>query len=99
MSDSYAVPPRLVREFTPQELTEFRKFFGAFDADGNGTITRDELLKVVQSLGERVSSAALDALLEEADLDKSGGIEFGEFVQVGGARGGAPADAEIRLLT
>mmetsp|Transcript_38090 Transcript_38090/g.104843 ORF Transcript_38090/g.104843 Transcript_38090/m.104843 type:complete len:456 (+) Transcript_38090:87-1454(+) len=54
--------------------------FKAFDTDGNGTIARRELKAILQKLdGSRWTDEAADVLLEGADTDGDGGIQFTEF--------------------
>jgi Ca2+-binding EF-hand superfamily protein len=42
----------LTRDFTEQELLEFRGAFAMFDVDGGGTIESHELKKVITELGD-----------------------------------------------
>lgn len=50
--------------------------FRVFDTDNNGYITRDELRKAMDIIGENVNESQLDALLELADRDKDGKINY-----------------------
>jgi hypothetical protein len=50
-----------------------------FDEDGDGSISAIEFRKAMRSLGQDPTNAELFALLQEADLDRSGSIEFDEF--------------------
>mmetsp|Transcript_11248 Transcript_11248/g.35886 ORF Transcript_11248/g.35886 Transcript_11248/m.35886 type:complete len:655 (+) Transcript_11248:38-2002(+) len=94
----YSVPSEMVRDFTPQEITEFRRCFRAFDEDGNGSIDRHEMVKVLNSLGENLSSAEVDTLIASVDIDKSGTIEFNEFLLVvKGMRHGAGKRSSTRF--
>ena len=47
--------------------------------DGNGYINRLELRHVMLNLGEQVTEEECDALVEEADTDGDGCIDFDEF--------------------
>lgn len=58
---------------------ELKDAFAVFDADGSGTISRSELKKLMKSLGQSLSDAELDAMMDEVDSDKSGEIDFPEF--------------------
>jgi calmodulin len=58
---------------------ELKDAFKVFDADGSGTISRSELKKLMKSLGQKLSDAELDAMMDEVDTDKSGEIDFDEF--------------------
>lgn len=57
-----------------------------FDADGNGVIDRDELLKVMSSLNESLTEEELDAMVREADSNGDGKISFEEFKAMMGGR-------------
>ena len=47
--------------------------------DGNGYINRLELRHVMLNLGEQVTEEECDALVEEADTDGDGCIDYDEF--------------------
>ena len=58
---------------------ELKDAFAVFDADGSGTISRSELKKLMKSLGQKLSDAELDAMMDEVDTDGNGEIDFKEF--------------------
>lgn len=58
---------------------ELRDAFAVFDADGSGTISKAELKKLMAQLGQSLSDAELDAMMDEVDADKNGEIDFPEF--------------------
>ena len=47
--------------------------------DGNGFISRMELRHVMMNLGEKISEEECDAMVEEADTDGDGCINYEEF--------------------
>ena len=47
--------------------------------DGNGFISRVELRHVMMNLGEKISEEECDAMVEEADVDGDGSINYEEF--------------------
>ena len=69
-------------EFSAKEVNEFHAQFQAFDADGNGHITEEELGSVMRNLGENVDGARLKALIREVDMDNNGTVELNEFFQI-----------------
>lgn len=61
------------------EDEELRQAFKVFDADGNGTISKSELKRVMDMLGEKLSDAQIDEMMREADTNGDGEIDFNEF--------------------
>ncbi|KAF5366604.1 hypothetical protein D9758_008978 [Tetrapyrgos nigripes] len=58
---------------------ELRAAFAVFDSDKSGSITADELKKVMKKLGEDLTDAEIDAMMKEADVNGDGQINFEEF--------------------
>merc|ERR1712142_103639 len=58
---------------------EIREAFKVFDGDGNGFINRMELRHVMMNLGEKMTEEECDALVDEADVDGDGCINYEEF--------------------
>jgi len=58
---------------------EIREAFKVFDGDGNGFISRTELRHVMMNLGEAISEEECDAMVDEADKDGDGSINYEEF--------------------
>ena len=47
-----------------------------FDKDGDGYITYDELRTVMMNIGEKISEEEIKDMIEEADTDKNGKVDF-----------------------
>jgi Ca2+-binding EF-hand superfamily protein len=58
---------------------ELRDAFAVFDTDGSGSIDRKELKRLMKKLGQALSEAELDAMMEEVDSNGDGEISFEEF--------------------
>ena len=56
--------------------------FKVFDRDGDGLITEDELHITMDNLGEPMNEVEVKAMIDEADLDGDGKINFKEFQQL-----------------
>ncbi|CAK0867213.1 unnamed protein product [Prorocentrum cordatum] len=65
--------------------------FRAFDLDGDGKITREELGKVLNgdSVKEALGASRIDKIIKEVDLDGDGVIDFEEFCSMMASRGRA----------
>lgn len=61
---------------------ELLQCFQAFDKNGDNRISQQELAEVMISLGERLSSHDLQAMMNEADINRDGYIDFEEFKQL-----------------
>ena len=77
---SYDVHPALASKFTPEELADLKVHFGMFDVDGGGSISEKEIKQVLLDMGLEPTDEQVEKIIEEVDKDKSGEIEFGEFV-------------------
>merc|ERR1711934_1317076 len=69
-------------EFSDQDKADFRKNFNLFDKKRTGAIPIGDIGTVLRSLGQNPTEAELAALMEEVDKDKSGTIEFEEFIDL-----------------
>lgn len=54
---------------------EMKSAFGVFDHDGSGTISLDELRRVMKSFGEILSEDELDSMIKEVDKNGDGSID------------------------
>ena len=64
------------------ELAEFREIFDLVDKDKGGSISREELRELMDTLGIRASKEEIDLMINEIDEDNNGEIDFEEFVAV-----------------
>jgi len=66
---------------TKEETSELMKTFQALDANGDGLLSREELIQgYKQIMGEAQAISEVDALLAKLDTNNSGFIEYSEFV-------------------
>ena len=64
-----------------EEEHRLRKVFEQLDADGNGNLDYDELLRGLTSLyGEEYAKSETERIFTLVDGDKSGQIEFSEYL-------------------
>lgn len=67
-------------DLTKEQLAELKDIFSRFDRDQDGSITELELGSLLRSLGLKPAGHQLEALLQRADTNSNGYIEFSEFV-------------------
>ncbi|XP_010548415.1 PREDICTED: calcium-binding protein CML19 [Tarenaya hassleriana] len=67
---------------TKQKRREIREVFDLFDIDGSGTIDAAELSVAMRTLGFEINDEQINELMAEVDKDRSGAIDFDEFVQM-----------------
>lgn len=65
-----------------EEIDQLRATFLLFDADGSGSIENWELKEMLIQMGQDPSDEEVFNLIATIDADASGGIGFGEFLQI-----------------
>lgn len=63
----------------PDYKTELATAFKYFDADRDGTTSKEELKRVMKQFGQKLTKAELNAVVAEVDTDGDGEISFEEF--------------------
>lgn len=63
-----------------EQLSELREIFRSFDRNKDGSLTQLELGSLLRSLGLKPSEEQLEALIQKADKNSNGMVEFSEFV-------------------
>merc|ERR1719453_228489 len=71
-----------VRRLSAQEIEDARKVFTRFDADNSNSIDKDELAAVMSSMGAYPTADELQAMIDAADTDGNGTVEFEEFLAI-----------------
>ena len=56
-----------------------KQTFDTYDADGSGTIDKNELAKLSKELGHSLSDRELEDALKDLDTNEDGVIDFSEF--------------------
>ena len=64
-----------------KQAARLKKQFEDADKDGSGTLTIQELRDFLNSLGEHLSEMEVEAILDNADSDGNGVIDFNEFMK------------------
>merc|ERR1711915_188334 len=61
------------------DTQELRQAFDLIDADRDGSITSEELVKIIEKVGGNMDADEARGLIRKADMDKNGSIDFTEF--------------------
>ena len=69
----------MAHNLSNEELAEFREIFNLVDRDGGGTITKEELGELMDTLGIDATPEEIDLMIHEIDQDNNGEIDFEEF--------------------
>jgi Ca2+-binding EF-hand superfamily protein len=64
---------------TDEMIDKYEEAFRQADIGGSGSLTRDELSKMIKKMGIQLSKEQLDDIIREVDRDGSGFIEFDEY--------------------
>ncbi|KAL5710230.1 putative calcium-binding protein cml18 [Ranunculus cassubicifolius] len=67
-------------ELDDDQIAELREIFRSFDRNNDGSLTQLELGSLLRSLGLKPSGDQLEALIQKADINSNGLVEFSEFV-------------------
>ncbi|KAJ4951295.1 hypothetical protein NE237_028127 [Protea cynaroides] len=63
-----------------EQIAELREIFRTFDRNNDGSLTQLELGSLLRSLGLKPSQEQVEALIQQADKNSNGLVEFSEFV-------------------
>lgn len=66
-------------QLNDDQIAELRKAFDVMDENKDGQVTKDELKKLLQGLGEEVTDEIVDEMINIADENGDGKVNFDEF--------------------
>ena len=55
---------------------ELKEAFDLFDINGNGYISKDELIQAMKKMGEQLSDEEIGKMIKSADINKDGQVSF-----------------------
>ncbi|KAL2895315.1 Calcium-dependent protein kinase 29 [Bienertia sinuspersici] len=70
----------MAENLSDEEIKGLKEMFNNMDSDRSGTITLEELKHGLARLGSRLTESEIKQLMEAADVDKSGTIDYMEFI-------------------
>ncbi|CAM9879132.1 unnamed protein product, partial [Scytosiphon promiscuus] len=79
---AYHLPASLLKEFSKEAVEEMRVTFGLFDESGDGALDEEELGDLLRTFGQEPTKEKIHKEMLEIDYDRSGTIEFQEFVML-----------------
>lgn len=62
------------------DMAKIREFFNAHDSNGDGVISYEEMKEMMNKMNISMSDESVKNFFNQIDIDKSGEIEFGEFL-------------------
>lgn len=68
-----------------KEVTSYKAIeeaFKVFDKEGKGSIDRETFRHIMTTMGEKLTDEEVDEMLDEADADGDGEIDYLEFTQM-----------------
>ena len=73
---------RILRQHMETKFTQMRSAFRAMDEDCSGTVTRKELRAMILAMNLSMSTDVINALIDLADFDGDGNINYAEFARL-----------------
>ncbi|XP_057867291.1 calcium-dependent protein kinase 17 isoform X2 [Cryptomeria japonica] len=70
----------IAESLSEEEIVGLKEMFGSMDTDNSGTITLEELKIGLARQGSRISDSEVEQLMESADVDGNGTIDYLEFI-------------------
>ncbi|XP_068491490.1 calcium-dependent protein kinase 11-like isoform X2 [Phaseolus vulgaris] len=70
----------IVERLSEEEIGGLKELFRMIDEDNSGTITFQELKDGLKSVGCDLMESEIKSLMEAADIDSNGTIDYGEFL-------------------
>ncbi|XP_058098342.1 calcium-dependent protein kinase 29-like isoform X2 [Magnolia sinica] len=70
----------IAENLSEEEIKNLKEMFKNMDTDQSGTITYEELKIGLSRLGSKLSESEVKELMDAADIDKNGSIDYYEFI-------------------
>ncbi|XP_031488036.1 calcium-dependent protein kinase 20-like [Nymphaea colorata] len=72
----------IAEHLSVEEVAGIKEMFSMMDSNNNGKITLEELKVGLHKIGHQVPDADVQMLMEAADADGNGTLDYGEFVAI-----------------
>ncbi|KAK6938525.1 Protein kinase domain [Dillenia turbinata] len=70
----------IAERLSEEEIGGLKQLFKMIDTDNSGTITFEELKDGLKRVGSKLMESEIRTLMDAADIDSSGSIDYGEFL-------------------
>ncbi|KAL2636052.1 hypothetical protein R1flu_007531 [Riccia fluitans] len=70
----------IAESLSEEEIAGLKEMFKMMDTDNSGTITFEELKAGLQRVGSELMESEIHELMDAADVDRDGAIDYGEFI-------------------
>ncbi|KAI3875765.1 hypothetical protein MKX03_023688 [Papaver bracteatum] len=70
----------MAENLSEEEIKGLQQMFNNMDTDRSGTITIEELKNGLHRLGSKLTESEIKQLMDAADVDQSGSIDYHEFI-------------------
>uniref|UniRef100_A0A1S4DR54 Calcium-dependent protein kinase 20-like n=2 Tax=Nicotiana TaxID=4085 RepID=A0A1S4DR54_TOBAC len=70
----------IAESLSEEEIAGLKEMFKMIDTDNSGNITLEELKKGLERVGADLMDSEIVSLMQAADIDNSGTIDYGEFI-------------------
>ncbi|KMS95385.1 hypothetical protein BVRB_008780 [Beta vulgaris subsp. vulgaris] len=70
----------MAENLSDEEIKGLKEMFNNIDTDRSGTITLEELKEGLARLGSKLTESEIKQLMDAADVDKNGTIDYKEFI-------------------
>ncbi len=74
--------PGLSNNLTEEQINVYKEAFQLYDRDQTGLISASELGDVIRASGQNPNEADVNELLKKRDIDRSGNLDFSEFLRL-----------------
>ena len=69
-----------VLDIPEDKIAEYKEAFDMFDKDGSGTISVNEIVKIMKNFGYPIKKSEAQKMVQDIDDNSDGEIDFEEFV-------------------
>ena len=63
-----------------ENIEEVKRAFRLFDVNGDGFVSKEEVGVVMINMGDKMTDGEIEILMEKADINKDGRMDYEEFV-------------------